>query len=205
MIGGLPQGRRQRIARTMDQQLVIRELEERDISEAQEVMRSVLEDSVAAYDPVIHADIEDLYESYLQPEDAFMLVVEDMRSGKVVATGGLRNGAFDPEEVPPQLALLERRYRDGRTGQVGRVHVLPQHRRRGIARAVVEAIVERVRREALYGRLALHTHPYSPGALPFCLAMGFHEVLDDMEASRQIFFELPLSTERNELVRVGTV
>jgi GNAT superfamily N-acetyltransferase len=193
MTGGLPQG------------LVIRELDERDISEAKEVMRMVLEDSTALYDPVIiHADIEDLYETYLQPEDAFMLVVEDTRSGKVVATGGLRNGAFAPEEVPPQLALLERRYRDGRTGQVSRVHVLPQHRRRGIARTVVEAIVERVRREALYGRLALHTHPYSPGALPFCLAMGFHEVLDDMEASGQIFFERPLSTERNELVEAGT-
>jgi GNAT superfamily N-acetyltransferase len=188
----------------MDQRLVIRELREPDISAAQEVMRSVIEDSAGAYDPVTHADIEDLSGSYLRPEGAFMLVVEDTTSGEVIATGGLRNGAFDPQDVPPQLALLERRYRSGGTGQVTRVHVLPQHRRRGIARAVVETIIDRARAEARYVRLALHTHPYSPGALPFCLAMGFQEVLDDMEASRQIFFELPLSTERNRLVRNGT-
>ncbi|MFC7598472.1 GNAT family N-acetyltransferase [Terrabacter sp. GCM10028922] len=188
----------------MDQRLVIRELREPDIAAAQEVMRSVIEDSAEAYDPVIHADVEDLRGSYLRRQGAFMLVVEDTTSGEVLATGGLRNGAFDPDEVPPQLALLERRYRDGGTGQVTRVHVLPQHRRCGIARALVEAIIDRARAEAQYVRLALHTHPYSPGALTFWLAMGFQEVLDDMEASHQIFLELPLSTERNRPVLPGT-
>ena len=185
----------------MDRRLVIRELREADISAAEEVMRSVVEDSAQAHDLVVDAAVEDLRGSYLRSDGAFMLVVEDTRSGRLVATGGLRNGAFDPEEVPPQLALLERRYRDGRTGQVTRVHVLPQYRRRGIGRALVEAIIDRAGTEALYVRLALHTHPYSPGGLPFCLALGFQEVLDDMEASRQIFFELPLSVERNRLAR----
>lgn len=188
----------------MDRRLVIRELGEPDIPAAKEVMRPVIEDSAQAHDLVIDADVEDLRGSYLRSEGAFMLVAEDTRSGELVATGGLRNGAFDPEEVPPQLALLERRYRDGGTGQVTRVHVLPQHRRRGIGRALVEAIIDRARRETPYVRLALHTHPYSPGALNFWLAMGFQEVLDDMDTSRQIFFELPLSMERHRLLRSDT-
>ena len=133
--------------------------------------------------------------SYLRPDDAFMLVAEDTTTGEVVATGGVRNGAFDPDQVPPQLALLERRYRDGATGRIVRLHVLQEHRRRGVGRALVQAIIDRARAEARYERLAVHTHPYAPGVLPFFLAIGFEEVLDDMDSSRQIFFELPLATD----------
>jgi GNAT superfamily N-acetyltransferase len=179
----------------VNERLVIRELVEADISAAQAVMmRSVFEGSADTDDPIFHADIHDLGASYLGADGAFMLVAEDTTTGDLVATGGLRNGALDPEQVPPQLALLERRYRDGGTGQIVRLHVLQERRRRGIGRALVEAIIGRARAEAQYERLALHTHPYTPGALPFWLAMGFQEVLDDMETSRQIFFELPLAS-----------
>lgn len=172
--------------------MMIRELTEADVSAAQEIMkRSVLEDLGETYDPAIHADIDGLRDSYLHAEGAFMLVVEDTTTGDLVATGGVRNGVLDPTEVAPQLALLERRYRDGRTGQIVRVHVRHEHRRRGIARALVQEIISRVHATALYEKLALNTYPYSPGALPFWQAMGFAEVLDDIECSRQIFFELP--------------
>jgi GNAT superfamily N-acetyltransferase len=184
----------------MDERLAIRELAEVHIPAAQAVMsRSVLEhaddidDPVDLHEPIILADVNDLHGSYIQPDGAFMLVVEDTQTGEIVATGGLRNGAFDPDHVPPQLALLERRYRDGATGRLIRLHVLQEHRRRGIGRALVQAIIDRARTKPQYKRLAVHTHPYSPGVLPFVLAMGFEEVLDDMEASRQIFFELPLA------------
>ena len=181
----------------MDEQLVIRDMVEADIPAAQQVMtRSVREDFGDAYNPVIHADIDDLRGTYMRPEGAFMLVVEDSSTGEVVATGGIRSGAFDPERVQPQIAHLERRYRDGRTGQIVRVYVLKEHRRRGIARALVRAIIERARDDAYYERLALHTYPHSPGALPFWLAMGFEVVFDDMDGSRQMYFELPARPER---------
>lgn len=181
----------------MDERLVIRELAETDVSAAQQIMmRSLLEDVGDAYDPLIHADIDDLPASYMKPKGAFMLVVEDTTTGDVVATGGIRNGALDPERVPPQLALLERRYRDGRTGQIVRVFVRRDHRRRGIARALVQTIIDRARDEAHYERLALHTYPHFPGAIPFWLTIGFEEVLNDIETSRQVFFELPLHPER---------
>jgi GNAT superfamily N-acetyltransferase len=176
----------------VDDQMMIRELTEADVPAAQEIMkRSVLEDLGETYDPATHADIGDLHDSHLHTEGAFMLVVEDTASGDLVATGGIRSGALGPDDVPAHLALLERRYRDGRTGQIVRVHVRHEHRRRGIARALVQEIISRVNATALYERLALQTHPYSPGALPFWQAMGFAEVLDDIEYSRRIFFELP--------------
>lgn len=188
----------------MDEQWVIRGLAESDVSAAQQIMmRSVREDFGAAYDAEIHADIDDLQGSYMEPRGAFMLVVEDT-TGDLLATGGVRTAAFNPERVPPQLALLERRYRDGRTGQIVRVHVLEEHRRRGIGRALVRAIIDRARDESHYERLALHTYAHSPGALPFWLAMGFEEVLDDVEDSLQIFFELPARLGQDEREASGT-
>ena len=189
----------------MDEGLLIRELTAADVPVARRVMmRSVLEDFADSYDPVMHADVDDLAGAYMRPDGAFMFVVVDTMTGDLLATGGVRTGAFQPERVPPQLALLERRYRDGRTGQIVRVYVLKEHRRRGIARALVRAIIDRVRDDALYERLALHTYPHSPGALAFWTSMGFKEVLDDVKASRQIFFELPPDSERDKLESAAT-
>jgi len=189
----------------VDEGLLIRELTEADVAAARRVMmRSVLEDFADSYDPVMHADVDDLAGAYIRPVGAFMFVVVDTMTGDLLATGGVRTGAFQPDRVPPQLALLERRYRDGRTGQIVRVYVLKEHRRRGIARALVRAIIDRVRDEALYERLALHTYPHSPGALAFWTSMSFQEVLDDVKASRQIFFELPPDPQHDDLESAAT-
>jgi GNAT superfamily N-acetyltransferase len=189
----------------VDEGLLIRELTEADVPAARRVMmRSVLEDFADSYDPVMHADVDDLVGAYMRPDGAFMFVVVDTMTGDLLATGGVRTGAFQPDRVPPQLALLERRYREGRTGQIVRVYVLKEHRRRGIARALVQAIIDRVRDDAHYERLALHTYPHSPGALAFWTAMGFKEVLDDVKASRQIFFELPPDPDHDKLESAAT-
>ncbi len=98
-----------------------------------------------------------------------MLVVADRATGELLATGGIRGGALK-EGLSPQN--LVERYRDGHTGQLVRVYVLREHRRRGIARIVVDAVLERVAQEGIYATIALHTFRHSPGAIPFWLSMA---------------------------------
>jgi GNAT superfamily N-acetyltransferase len=177
--------------------ILIRELTEADIPAAQAVMmRSVIEDFGDSYNPVIHADIDDIPGWYVKPEGPFLLVAEDTATGEVIATCGIRGGALK-EGLSPQH--LVDRYRDGRTGQLVRVYVLKEHRRRHIARALVQAVLERARQEGHYDTVALHTYPHSPGALPFWQSFGCEVVEDDVDGmTRAVFFELPLDRQPAE-------
>lgn len=170
---------------------VVRELTIDDLPEARALMlRSVVEDFGDEYDPRVHADIDDMIGWYLEPEGPFMLVVADRATGELLATGGIRGGALKEGLSPPNLV---ERYRDGHTGQLVRVYVLREHRRRGIARIVVDAVLERVAREGIYATIALHTFRHSPGAIPFWLSMGARIIEDDTTGiSRAIFLEIPV-------------
>ncbi|WP_020579369.1 GNAT family N-acetyltransferase [Actinopolymorpha alba] len=168
----------------------VRELAEHDIPEARALMlRTVAEDFGDPYDPRIHADIDDMLGWYVSPTGPFMLVAVDDTSDALVATAGIRGGALK-EGLSPQ-ALVDR-YRDGRTGQLVRVYVLREHRRRGIARVLVQAVLDRAAAEGHYDTIALHTFPHSPGALGFWQSMGAVLVDDDTDGvSRAMFFEIP--------------
>ncbi|MEA5455115.1 GNAT family N-acetyltransferase [Sinomonas sp. JGH33] len=159
-----------------------------DLEEARAVMlRSIAEDFQSDYDPAIHADIEDLMGWYSVPEGPFMLVVKDDISGRVIATGGIRGGALKEGLSPEHLV---QRYRDGSTGQIVRVYVLREERRRGIARAVVKAILDRAQAEGHYGRIVFHTFLHSPGAVAFWTSMGASLVEDDTDGiSKAMFYE----------------
>src|SRR5690242_8502964 len=118
--------------------MIIRELTADDIPQAREVMlRTVREDFGDEYDPRIHADIDDMIAWYVAPTGPFMLVAAEESTGEILATAGIRGGALKEGLSPPHLV---ERYRDGRTGQLVRVYVLRQHRRRGIARLLVQAV-----------------------------------------------------------------
>jgi ribosomal protein S18 acetylase RimI-like enzyme len=175
----------------IDQRLIIRALTEGDIPAAQAIMRrTVVEDFDEPYNPVIHADIDDVAGWYLEPKGPFMLVAEDTATGQVVATCGIRGGALKEGITPPHLVD---RYRGGRTGQLVRVYVLKEHRRRHIARALVHAVLERARQEGHYDSIALHTYPHSPGALPFWQSIGCELIEDDSSGpTGAMFFELDL-------------
>jgi len=168
--------------------MIIRELTADDVPRAREVMLdTVREDFGDEYDPVVHADIDDMVEWYLAPAGPFMLVAED-ETGEIVATAGIRGGALKEGLSPPHLV---ERYRDGRTGQLVRVYVARSHRRLGIARQLVQAVLDRARREGHYDTIALHTFPHSPGALPFWLSLGSVVVEDDTAGvSRALFMEI---------------
>lgn len=176
---------------------VVRELRPEDIPQARELMlRTVYEDFGDPYDPAIHADIDDMAGWYIAPEGPFMLVAVDNESHEIIATAGIRGGALK-EGLSPQH--LVDRYRDGRTGQLVRVYVLREHRRRGIARVLVDAVLQRAAQEGHYDTIALHTFPHSPGALGFWEAMGCVVVEDDTEGvSRAVFFEIPSQTRTEQ-------
>jgi GNAT superfamily N-acetyltransferase len=169
--------------------VIIRELAVEDVPQAREVMlRTVREDLRDPYDPNIHADIDDMISWYVTPAGPFMLVAADDVTGEIVGTAGIRGGALKEGLSPPHVV---ERYRDGRTGQLVRVYVLRSHRRLGIARQLVDAVLDRARREGHYERIALHTYPHSPGALPFWLSLGSAVVEDDTEGtSRAMFMEI---------------
>ncbi|RKN12842.1 GNAT family N-acetyltransferase [Streptomyces radicis] len=173
----------------------VRELTAADIPEARALMlRTVAEDFGDPYDPIVHADVDDMAGWYLTPRGPFVLVAADPTTGALLATAGIRGGALKEGLSPPHLV---ERYRDGRTGQLVRVYVLREHRRRGIARILIDEVLGRARREAHYRTIALHTFPHSPGALPFWRSMGAEVVEDDTEGiSRALFMEIP--TSRNE-------
>lgn len=177
----------------------IRPIEVTDVEAARALMlRTVVEDFEDSYNPVVHADVDDIPGWYISPErpGPFLLVAQDDATGEVVATCGIRAGALK-EGLSPQH--LVDRYRDGRTGQLVRVYVSKDRRRRGIAEALVTTVLTRAAQEGHYDQVALHTFPHSPGALPFWLAMGAVVVEDDVEGiSRALFLEIPFSS------RVGT-
>jgi GNAT superfamily N-acetyltransferase len=168
--------------------VIIRELTVEDIPAARAVMlRTVREDFGDPYDPRVHADIDDMVSWYIEPAGPFMLVAVE-ETGEIVATAGVRGGALKEGLSPPHLV---ERYRDGRTGQLVRVYVLSEHRRRGIARRLVDAVLDRARREGHYDTIALHTYRHSPGAVPFWQSFGAVVVEDDTEGtSGSLFMEM---------------
>lgn len=169
--------------------MIIRELKADDVPTAREVMLRVVEEDFGdPYDPVIHADIDDMIGWYRTPSGPFMLVAIDEPTGELVGTAGIRGGELKEGLSPPHLV---ERYRDGRTGQLVRVYVPRAHRRRGIARQLVLAVLDRARREGHYRTIALHTFPHSPGALPFWQSLGAEVVENDTEGvSRAVFMEV---------------
>jgi GNAT superfamily N-acetyltransferase len=170
----------------------LRELTTADLAEARSVMlRSVIEDFKSEYDPRIHADIDDLIGWYTTPAGPFMLVAQDDTTGRIIGTGGVRGGALKEGLSPPHLV---EKYGDGWTGQIVRVYVLREERRRGIARAIVRAAMERAESEHHYDRIVFHTFLHSPGAVAFWTSMGAELVEDDTEGvSNAMFYEFPAS------------
>ncbi|MQS10450.1 GNAT family N-acetyltransferase, partial [Streptomyces alkaliphilus] len=73
---------------------------------------------------------------------------------------------------PPNPAWLAERYPSGETAQLRRVYVRPEHRRRGLARRMVDELVAFAVAEGGYRSLYLHTDPTVPGAEAFWRSLG---------------------------------
>ncbi|MFJ9035055.1 GNAT family N-acetyltransferase [Streptomyces sp. NPDC102406] len=164
-----------------------------DVDGARAVMLdTVYRDLRSGYVPRWHADIIDPAAAYLRPARCTLLVAEHLPSGEIVATGGVRDRAPATPPNPPSVA---HRFPAGTTAQLSRVYVRPEHRRHGLARALVHELTGFAASVGGYTSLYLHTDPAVPGAEPFWRSLA-QEVCDerDLPGGGQgiVHFELPL-------------
>jgi GNAT superfamily N-acetyltransferase len=138
-----------------------------------------------------HGDVIDLEGAYLRPERHVLLVA--VKGDEVVGTTGVR--AKGPAS-PPHPAWLAARYPDdGSTAQLFRVYVRPEHRRCGLARALVNTATAFVTQTPGYERLYLHTDTRVAEAEPFWRSVA-EDVYDDRDDDpvgfQTVHFEIPL-------------
>ena len=142
------------------------------------------------YRPAWHADVIDLAGSYLgNPRHALFVAV---CGDEIVGTTAVR--AQGPAS-PPHPSWVAERYRGDTTAQLFRVYVRPEHRRRGLARALVDAAVRFVARTPGYERIYLHTDTRVAAAEAFWRSIAV-EVCDardgDHRHHQTVHFEIPL-------------
>ncbi|MFJ6697086.1 GNAT family N-acetyltransferase [Streptomyces sp. NPDC091272] len=170
---------------------VLRAATAEDVGGARAVMLdTVYRDLRSGYVPRWHADIIDLDGTYLRPERRSLLVVE--KDGEIVATGAVRDQG---PQSPPNPGWIAERFPSGSTAQLCRIYVRPEHRRHGLARALVRELCDFVVTAGGYESVYLHTDPSVPGAEPFWRSLAT-EVCDERElpggGQGIVHFELPV-------------
>lgn len=173
---------------------VLRTATAEDVGGARAVMLdTVYRDLKSGYVPRWHADIIDLDGAYLRPERRTLLVVEDA-AGEIVATGAVRDQG---PAAPPNPEWVAARFPSGTTAQLCRIYVRPEHRRHGLARAIVSELCDFVSKVGGYETAYLHTDPVVPGAEPFWRSLAV-EVCDERKlpggGQGIVHFELPVAT-----------
>lgn len=126
------------------------------------MLDTVYRDFGHGYLPRWHADIVDPEAHYLTPEDNTLFVAE--RDGRVVACAGVRETT---PSSPPHPAEVAARFEEGRTATLYRVYVRPEHRRHGLASAMVRACLDFAASRERYTGVYLHTDARTPGAVEF--------------------------------------
>lgn len=152
---------------------VLRQAEPEDLPQARSVMLdTVYRDFGHGYLPQWHSDIIDLDSYYIAPEDNALFVA--VLDGAVAATAGVRG---QTPVSPPHPLEVTNRFEEGRTATLYRVYVRPEHRRRGLAGALVDACLDFIASRERYTGVYLHTDARTPGAVEFWSKRG--EVLFD--------------------------
>ncbi|TDT31413.1 acetyltransferase (GNAT) family protein [Streptomyces sp. BK208] len=163
-----------------------------DVAPARAVMLdTVYRDFGTGYVPRWHGDIVDPDGAYLTPVRHTLLVAVDA-DGAVVATGALDSRG---PVSPPNPAHVAERFPSGTTAQLRRVYVRPEHRRRGLARRLVDELLAFAVADGKYRAVYLHTDPAVTGAEPFwrSLAKVVHDEREDAGGGQGIVhFEVPL-------------
>jgi GNAT superfamily N-acetyltransferase len=152
------------------------------------MIRIFEEDFGYGYRPELHQDVDDLEGVYMRnPRHALFVAADDL-TGEIIGTAGVRAGRLKPALSPD---FLVQRYESDSVAQLVRVYVLHEHRRRGAARALVQATLDFIAADGHYNLISLHTHPFSPGAMDFWRAMGTTTVYEPADG-QEVFFEMAI-------------
>lgn len=144
------------------------------------------------YVPEWHGDVVDIQGTYLDdPRHALVVAVRD---GDVVGTCAVHSRG---PAHPPHPKWLAERYPSGRTAQLLRVYVRADHRRHGLARAMVREACAFVAGAPGYESVYLHTNVDIPGAEGFWRSLAT-EVWDARTTGEHggfgtVHFEIPLA------------
>ncbi|MDQ1049915.1 GNAT family N-acetyltransferase [Streptomyces sp. V4I2] len=164
-----------------------------DLDGARAVMLdTVYRDFGTGYVPHWHADIVDPAAAYLAPARHTLLVAVEAGDKTVVATAALDSRG---PAHPPNPRHLADRYPSGETTQLRRVYVRPEHRRRGLARRLVDELLAFAAADGGYRSVYLHTDPAVPGAEPFWRSLGkiVHDEREDPDGGNGVLhFEIPM-------------
>ncbi|MBC9724384.1 GNAT family N-acetyltransferase [Streptomyces sp. TRM68367] len=171
----------------------IRAASPEDLDGARAVMLdTVYRDFGTGYVPRWHADIIDPAAVYLAPPRHTLLVACDPRDGEIVATAALDSRG---PAHPPNPRHLAERYPCGETAQLRRVYVRPGHRRRGLARRMVDRLLEFAAADGGYRAVYLHTDPSVPGAEDLWRSLGkvVHDEREDPDGGNGVVhFDIPM-------------
>ncbi|MGG8410159.1 GNAT family N-acetyltransferase [Streptomyces sp. 12297] len=143
------------------------------------------------YVPQWHDDVIDIDSTYLRhPRHTLVVAV---LGEEVVGTTALNSRG---PAHPPHPRRLTERYPSGRTAQLLRVYVRPDHRRHGLARAMVRTACEFAAGVPGYDTIYLHTNVDIPGAEAFWRSMA-DEVCDARTTGEHggygtVHFEIPI-------------
>jgi GNAT superfamily N-acetyltransferase len=142
-----------------------------------------------------HDDVDDPKAFYLDHPRQTLLVAVEVRTGQIVGTGGVRILRITS---PPHPAEIIDRYDRERTAELTRVFVLPEARRRGIGRALVEAARTWVAEVGGFDLIQFHSRT----AVEFWRSMPTTEVLDNRRQVGggpelgQVYFEMSVPEMR---------
>lgn len=141
------------------------------------------------YIPRWHADVINMDQAYFDHSRQALFVAE--LDGEIVGTGAVR---ADGPKSPPHPPWIAERYPSGTTAQVFRVYVRPEHRRNGLARALVDMACEFAATVPGYESIYLHTNASIDGAEPFwrSIAKEIHDGRTDDRYSPAVHFEIPM-------------
>ena len=131
------------------------------------MLDTVYRDFGHGYLPQWHSDIIDLDSYYIAPEDNALFVA--VSAAEVAATAGVRG---QTPVAPPHPVEVADRFEEGRTATLYRVYVRPEHRRRGLAGALVDACIDFIAGRERYTGVYLHTDARTPGAVEFWSRRG---------------------------------
>jgi GNAT superfamily N-acetyltransferase len=162
-----------------------------DINAVRSLMIHTFEEDFGyGYTPEYHADVDALQEEYLDNDRHTLAVAVDDVTGAIIGTGGIRSGGLKPDFN--QRWLVDR-YNPARTAQLVRIYTAAEHRGRGVARALVGAVLRFVAEDGGYDVVALHADPRSPGAERFWRSMPTTLILDDRDGpSGSLHFEIAI-------------